>query len=181
MHYLALTIYQLGGLEGPNLPSCKVLLLTPSCPWLQTWGMASCSALCAGRAPSGSHQNSSALCPNLPAPHLGFPTWGTPHTHTLCSASCPKQEKAPRFYGRWLRDPFRSPFIFPPARGEGPAAVLGSSATSSSHTQPTCPTGEMYARATARAQLPGKGSACYAAEADFGFGQCGGIEIAAPT
>lgn len=34
MHYLALTIYQLGGLEGPNLPSWKFLLLTPSCPWL---------------------------------------------------------------------------------------------------------------------------------------------------
>lgn len=92
-------------------------------------------ALCAGRAPSGSHRNSSAPRPNLPAPHLGSPTWGTPHTHILCSSSCPKQEKAPCFYGRWLRDPFRSPFIFPPARGEGPAAVLGSSATSSSHTQ----------------------------------------------
>lgn len=125
------------GWKGPTSPAGKSFCsLLPGLGFSQTWGRASCSALCAGRAPSGSHRNSSApFPPSLPAPHLGSPTWGTPRTYTLCGASCPKQEKAPCFDGRWLRDPLRSLFIFPPARGEGPAAVFGSSATSSSHTQ----------------------------------------------
>lgn len=38
----------------------------------------------------------------------------------------PEQEKSPWFYGRGLRDPFTSPFIFPPAREKGPAVVFGS-------------------------------------------------------
>lgn len=38
----------------------------------------------------------------------------------------PSKKRPPRFYGRGLRDPLTSPFIFPPAREKGPAVVFGS-------------------------------------------------------
>jgi len=38
----------------------------------------------------------------------------------------PEQEETPSFYRRGLRDPFTSPFIFPPAREKGPAVAFGS-------------------------------------------------------
>lgn len=38
----------------------------------------------------------------------------------------PSKKRPPWFYGRGLRDPLTSPFLFPPAREKGPAVVFGS-------------------------------------------------------
>lgn len=84
MHYLALTIYQLGGLEGPNLPSWKFLLLTPSCPWLLS-DLGQGFMLCVlDEHPVGATETALPPAPTC-QPHIWGPQPGALPTHISCA------------------------------------------------------------------------------------------------